>query len=258
MNIFFAKILKKRVVIMVEGGFEDFMKSFHRFLALPILRFVDVIFICSPYQEKIFKQYNLKTTIALDFVPDLYEFTDRKEKGPIILISKTMLPYSNHKCGIMAFGIIKKKFPDAKLIITSTGPLENELKEFVNVSGLNDVTFVGDIKYEEMPRIYAKSAILLHATNRDIFPRTILESFASGTAVVATKVQGIPYMIMDGENGLLTEPNNPKEMAEKVLILLENPIRLKFIVKNARKIAVEKYTWAAYRKRLAKAYGISE
>lgn len=256
-SIIFAKILQKKVIIMIEGGFEAFLRSYHRFLAVQILRLVNGICIYTPFQEKIFKRHNLKIVNIGDFTPDFFRFNKRSSLKPVLLMNKLLEPYANHKCGVQAFKIIKNRFPDATLIITSIGSLEEMLKSLVKKLQLNDVRFIGQIEYEEMPEIYAEANILLHPTNRDVFPRTILESFASGTAVVATRIGGIPYMINDGENGLLTEPDNPEEMAEKVIYLLENPHKYQYIIRNARRIAEEKYSWTAYRKELAKLYGIS-
>lgn len=256
-SIIIGKILKRKVIIMVEGGFEGFLKSYHRFFAIPILKLVDNICIYSPNQEEIFKKYNLKTIIIEDFTPDFFQYSEKQDIPLSLLINKSLELWSNHRCGIEAFKMIKDRFPNAVLYITGKGSIEEELKSLINELNLKDVKFIGSIEYMEMPKIYNESIILIHPTNRDIFPRTILESFATGTAVVATRIGGIPYMIEDGITGLLVEPNSPKEIAEKIIYLLENINNLHQIIENAKKITDEKYSWTAYKKRLATLYNKS-
>jgi glycosyltransferase involved in cell wall biosynthesis len=53
-------------------------------------------------------------------------------------------------------------------------------------------------------------------------PTVIIESLAMGIPAVATRVGGTGEIITEGEDGFLTRPKAPKEIAEKVLTLLQD------------------------------------
>ncbi len=113
---------------------------------------------------------------------------------------------------------------------------------------------LGDVDYEQMPQLYNQADILLNTTTADNFPRCLLEAFASGLVVVASDVGGIPYMIKDNDNGILVESNNPREVALRIIKLLNHPYLGYEISRNAREIFEKKYTWEKIKPKLQKLY----
>ena len=65
---------------------------------------------------------------------------------------------------------------------------------------------------------------------------------ASGLPIVATNVRGLPEIIKNGENGFLVKPKSTEQIAEKVLLLLEDEVLRERISKNNRE-EVKKYSW---------------
>jgi len=74
-------------------------------------------------------------------------------------------------------------------------------------------------------------------------PLKILESMASGTAVVASDVAPVRELIRDRENGWLVHPDRPAELARALRILLEHPALARQLGANARRTVEEHYTW---------------
>lgn len=112
----------------------------------------------------------------------------------------------NHKGLVQAFEIFHQKYPNSILQLIGDGELRGEIQSFVDEAGLTEcVEFLGlqDNVYE-----------YLH--NADIFalpslyegvPMTLIEAMATGLPIVATKVGGIPDMLVDGESAILTDVN---------------------------------------------------
>ncbi len=74
-------------------------------------------------------------------------------------------------------------------------------------------------------------------------PLKILESMASGIAVVASDVPPVRELIRDRENGWLVHPDRPAELARAIRILLEHPQRARQLGENARRTIDERFTW---------------
>ncbi|MFH0803632.1 MAG: glycosyltransferase family 4 protein [Candidatus Tagabacteria bacterium] len=138
-----------------------------------------------------------------------------------------------------------KYLPDnIKFLILGTGPLEEELKLKAKSYKLQARTmFLGHIEPEKMPQYLAISDVFARPSLSEGLGSSFLEAMAAGVPVVATPVGGILDFLKDGETGLFCEVNNPKSIAEKVKILLENKELREKIIKNARELVIKNYDW---------------
>jgi glycosyltransferase involved in cell wall biosynthesis len=85
-------------------------------------------------------------------------------------------------------------------------------------------------------------------------PLKILESMASGTAVVASDVPPVREIIEDRENGWLVHPERPAELARAIRVLLEQPEKARVLGANARRTIEERFTWERSTSALRRAY----
>lgn len=85
-------------------------------------------------------------------------------------------------------------------------------------------------------------------------PLKILESMASGTAVVASDVAPVRELIQDRENGWLVHPDRPAELARAMRILLDRPGLAQQLGANARRTIEHHYTWDRATSALRRAY----
>jgi starch synthase len=81
-----------------------------------------------------------------------------------------------------------------------------------------------------------------------------LEAMACETAVVASRVGGIPEVVAEGETGFLVEPANPDELAARVNELVGDPELAARFGQAGRKRAVEHFSWRAIAERTAALY----
>jgi glycosyltransferase involved in cell wall biosynthesis len=76
---------------------------------------------------------------------------------------------------------------------------------------------------------------------------------AAGLPIVATNAGGIPEIVTDGENGFLVEPRDSQQLAEKILLVLQNEsISKRFSVNNTNK--AKRYNWEEIVTSLEKVY----
>ena len=73
---------------------------------------------------------------------------------------------------------------------------------------------------------------------------SVLEALATGLCVVSTAVGGIPYLVEDGEQALLTPSDDPAAMAAAVRRILDDPATAERLSARARALA-ERFDWAA-------------
>jgi glycosyltransferase involved in cell wall biosynthesis len=85
-------------------------------------------------------------------------------------------------------------------------------------------------------------------------PLKILESMASGTAVVASDVAPVRELIDDRANGWLVHPDRPAELARAMRILLDRPDLARQLGASARRTIEERYTWDRATTALRNAY----
>src|SRR3954452_13908531 len=81
-----------------------------------------------------------------------------------------------------------------------------------------------------------------------------LEAMACETAVVASRVGGIPEVVADGETGYLVEPANPEELAARVNELVGDPELAARFGRAGRERAVEHFSWRAIAEQTADLY----
>ena len=107
--------------------------------------------------------------------------------------------------------------PDVQLLLAGSGTKEKNLRELVDTLYLSErVKFLGNIIREQVPD-------LLHACNVFIMPGdseslsiATLEAMACGLPVIAAKSMALPELVQTGRNGLLFQPGNELDLAEKI------------------------------------------
>ncbi|MFH1956581.1 MAG: glycosyltransferase family 4 protein [Patescibacteria group bacterium] len=140
-----------------------------------------------------------------------------------------------------------------KFLILGTGPLENILKfKIKNLKLDGRVLMLGHIDHEDLPSYLKTADIFIRPSLSEGMGNSFIEAMAAGVPVIATPVGGIPDFLKDKETGLFCEINNPKSIAEKVKIYLENDGLRKKIIKNAQEMVVKNYDWNLIAKNMRK------
>lgn len=144
---------------------------------------------------------------------------------------------------LKAYPLIKKRIEDALLIVVGAGPLMEQYKEMVPRRLRESVYFEGRVTGEMVPRYYATCDIYVSpATGGEVFGIVLTEAMATAKPVAASNIAGYNEVIEDGMNGLLFDQNNPYDIADKVIRILEDSRLRNRLSTNARNFAV-KLSW---------------
>jgi len=114
--------------------------------------------------------------------------------------------------------------PHVTLKILGSGPLEQELRDYVSERKLANVEFLGFKTGEEKWAILRNAlCLVLPSEWYENFPVTVLEAFMAEKPVIASRMGGLPYIVEEGKSGLLFEAGNAEELAQKIQYLVEHP-----------------------------------
>lgn len=174
---------------------------------------------------------------------DLRNFKADYKKGgksvPKVGIVGRLHPDKGHRYFLKAAAQTIKKKPKVEFLIVGHGPLREELEDLSNELGLSDkVVFAGGRR--DIPQIMFSLDILVLSSLEEGLGNVLLEAMASGKPVVATKVGGVPEIVLDGETGILVPSKNPDALAQAILKLLMNPALAKEMGRAGRR-RVKKY-----------------
>ena len=162
-----------------------------------------------------------------------------KDKDFIIGIAGRLIKQKGHRYLFKAIATLKDKIPGIKLLIVGDGEIRKELEEYVHKLNIErEVIFLGFRK--DMPALYSLMDVFCLPSEFEGFGVVLIEAMACEKPVVATKVGGVPEVVLDGETGILVPPKNPDALAQAILKLLTNPVLSKGMGQAGR-IRVEKY-----------------
>jgi glycosyltransferase involved in cell wall biosynthesis len=169
---------------------------------------------------------------AVQQIAEIKKSSIKKELGfyenDIVIIYPGTIEYRKGQDLIIDFyDSITRIDPRIKLFILgdSNGVFgDNILKQINKINGIIRLP----AQKSALEYIYL-SDILLFPSRAEAMPRTILEAMAFGMPVVASTVDGIPELIIDGFNGFLFDIDKPEIMVEKIATLIRNPdLMIKF------------------------------
>jgi glycosyltransferase involved in cell wall biosynthesis len=211
--------------------------------ALPTIRMADVVISPSDYVTEIFKEHGVPAATIYNVI-DLthFPYRQRSKLRPVFMTNRILEPLYNVDCILRAFAVVQQRYPEATLTIAHDGVCRAGLEALAAELRLNHTKFIGRIPHAEVPQLYDAAEIYLTSPNFDCMPGSLLECYASGLPIIATGVGGIPYIVRDGETGLLVPADDSQAMAECALRLLADPALVERLTVEGRR-EVEKYDW---------------
>lgn len=162
--------------------------------------------------------YNQKFKNSLCVLPNPVNFNDIPYGRPENVMKEfvnvgRLIEQKNHRLLIEAFYEVNMQYPDWILRIYGIGPLETELKNLINLRGIQDKVHLMGV----IPKVMFKvneSSIFVLSSNFEGFPNVLIEAMATGLPVVSTNFKtGIAAELIKTENnGYLVSVGNKAEL----------------------------------------------
>ena len=141
---------------------------------------------------------------------------------------------------LRAFAKVREVYPDCRLVIGGDGEERENLLALRKELGLeNTVEFCGTIPAERRGEFFVGKSAFVCSSLTETFSIVVIEAFASGLPVIATKCGG-PEDLVNDSNGYLVEKNNVDSLAEGMVKMIAN--RDSFSSEEIRSRAYEKYS----------------
>jgi len=128
------------------------------------------------------------------------------------------------------------------------------LIEKENQKGKHEIVYLGAMDQADIIKWYQKASLFVLPSFMEAFPVTTLEALSCETPVIASSVGGIPEVVKDHENGILTPPNDPVALAHAIQYLLENEELMSRFGREGRKRVIKYYSLEASVRKLKGIY----
>lgn len=182
-------------------------------------------------------------------------FEIKKNEDKIILYPATIIPRKNQLEFLKALSVIKDNLKDFKVVFTGGGEKAyvEKVRDFARKENLN-VEFTGKVPFEKMLNLYSKASVVALVSFEETFGMAVAEAMAIGTPVLVSNIGGLGDTVKHGETGLKADPYNHKDIAEKLLILIEDENLRKRLGENAKKEAERRWKCDVISRKLLNLY----
>jgi glycosyltransferase involved in cell wall biosynthesis len=260
---FINKIKDIKYIIRLHGGHHFFAEGENRginkwkgFQEKRSFKKADAFIAVSHYVKNHTENYlsysnKMVTYINNPIDTELFRPMEGQEVARRIVFVGTVCEKKGVRQLIQAFPLVKKQFPQATLEIYGrdwfysdgssylTMLKEEELPKLGEVA--QDVHFHGAIAYHEIPFKYAQAEVCVFPSHIETQGLVAPEAMAMAKAVVFTKTGPGPETITDYETGLLCDPHNPKDIADKIGWFFLNQEKKEAVGKKASSFVMKKY-----------------
>ena len=237
---FFSLTTKKPKITHFHGPLDFYQKSF---TSRQILKnMADIYVAISRDMQQDLKELGVPED-KIRYIPngvdsEIFHPTGTKEKNLILFVGRVTFDKGLHVL-LDALPYVRTK---TEMVII--GPPEYDVDYFQRIQnqiakenkrGIHKITYLGEQEQNVVVKWCQKASIFVLPSFREACGIAILEALSCETAVVASNIEGIREVVIDGENGLLVPTNSPIKLASSIQSLLDNEsLRTKFGIEGRK------------------------
>ena len=158
------------------------------------------------------------------------EFLPPSIKGKVFTIATILVGWGNYKNGevaIKAFSILRRNYPEVRLIMFGGGHGPEEAAEqWARAQSLEEgIEFVGQLPYDVlMARLEGEVDMVVHPALVETHSMALIEAMARRIPVIGGKSSGaVPWTLAQGDAGMLVNIRSPKDVAAAMNKLIADP-----------------------------------
>lgn len=238
-----AKTLGRKVIYQIHGGYlpMDFCKNqiLMKILLKSVLRLSDSVVVLTSSEARAYESFGPDVPIrtisnGINLAPYIgCKQKDFKQSQLNLLYIGRLIDTKGISETINAIHLLKNEplYKKCHFYIAGSGPAETLLKKKASMLGVNEkVSFLGPVFGADKIKLWESAHCFVFPTYfPEGLPYAILESIASGTPVITTRIGGIPDVIRENVHGIFVEPRNPYALASEIASLLGNNEKLQYM-----------------------------
>jgi len=239
---FFMAIVKKckygSLAASVVASIETYVHH-----AMKILKMVDVLIAPSLFMKNKLIQHGVEEN-KITHIPHCIDtdlFVPHFKSGDYIVF----LGRLSKEKGVDTLLRAMKRISTLKLLVIGNGPSEKELKEEAHANNLANIIFTGYKQRHDIITLVRNAAFVVFPSEcYENLPMSIMEAFALGKPVIASRIGAMSEMVDDGVNGILFEMGDPNDLAEKIIFLWDHPRLRSEMGLRARELVEKRFSLA--------------
>lgn len=143
---------------------------------------------------------------------------------PVISNVGILRRVKGHEITFRAVPAVVREFPRARFLIVGDGPRRQELEHMAEEMDINKyVIFTGFM--DDIRAVYACADVAVLSSWSEGLPQSLLQALACGVPVVATRVGGVPEVVIQGKTGVLVEAGDHEGLARGIIAALRDPAK---------------------------------
>lgn len=165
---------------------------------------------------------------------------------PRLLCFGRLVPEKGFDVALKAFARVAGQFPALRLRIAGDGTARPQLEALAGELKIRDVVeFTGWVEPEDIPSLINESlAVLMPSRWREPFGYVAVQTAQMARPIIATRVGGLPEIVVDGQTGVLIDPERDDQMADALVDLLTNLHDTEAMGQAARRHAQARFAFA--------------
>jgi glycosyltransferase involved in cell wall biosynthesis len=154
---------------------------------------------------------------------------------------------------IRAVALLLKEGQDIELWIAGEGAQRRELQRLVNdLKQAERIKLLGHVN--DIQAFYESLDVFALSSLREGLPNVLLEAMALEVPVVATRIAGVPFLVCDGENGILVEPGNVDVLAAALRRLVTSEQSRRILASAGRRRVEDSFSFERRMQTIARIY----
>jgi len=144
--------------------------------------------------------------------------------------------------GLIWFSNVVKDMKDVNFYIAGSGPYTPLVEEAY--SDLPNVRLLGRLPYpHEVRRFYQSLDVYVLASGLDCCPTTLLEASICGLPVIASRVGGIPELVVEGKTGWTARNDDTDAWVARIRQVVGDPELASRLGREGQRLIIEKFNW---------------
>ncbi|WP_426424863.1 glycosyltransferase family 4 protein [Bradyrhizobium genosp. A] len=142
-----------------------------------------------------------------------------------IVMSARMFAGKGHLELLSPVATLMPRYPGLRAVLIGDGPNRPEVEALIERLDLREVVeCVGRVDHGDVPAIMRRGHVIALPSymEGEMFPLCLMEGMALGLPAIATRLAGIPDIIVDGETGILVEPRNEAALVRAIELFLSD------------------------------------